>query len=419
MSSSRFGFALALLAALPAAAGPLTLRVQDAVGTPGGRVAFVLRTYQSKPIGQGQTCLQVATDIGSVQALDAINGATVFSTQNDAVSTLSDDLLNDPQLLTLDFSSASGSVNSADGPLAVVFATLDPALVPGTSYAVSLDLFNSFLVDGNGVPIQLGSRAGVLSVRASADPIRFGAAAEDVVPGNAARLSAVTFEPVPLSRGRVGFRYDPAVAAGPPVVTMDWRHGHATFTVDPSAPGLVVVDFQSTDRSLNSVPGDIVEIFLPTSPLIAAGTTSQISLDPATTFLVDAEGATVPLSLERGTLTFGSAAPGAVSDLRLAKASGGKLELSWGPDCGSGTGFAIYRGDLARGYASIGPEPGMCDVESFVATVPAGEGAADFFLVVPNVAGVEGSYGLDSRADARPPAGNACFPQTTTRPCEP
>ena len=410
---------LALVAAGPTVAGPLTLRVHDAVGTPGGPVAFVLRTYASKPIGQGQTCLQVLPDVGSVQALSGITGATVFSTQNDAVSNLSVDLLQNPQLLTLDFSSVTASVNAADGPLAVVFAALDPVLTPGTSYAVSLDLFNTFLVDASGAPLQVGSRTGILTVRAPSDPIEVAAAAERTVPGSVARLSAVTFEPIPLSGGRVAFKYDPAVAAGPPVVTMDGRHGNATFSVDASVPGRVVVDFQSADHTLNAVPGDIVEIALPTSTAVAPGTASRLSLEPALTFLVDASGATLALRLEPGTLAFASAAPGAVSNLRLAKAPGGQLALSWSPDCGSGTGFAVYRGDLTTGYASIAAEPGTCNVEDFGAAVPVGGGVADFFLVVPHLAGLEGSYGLDSQGDGRPPAAEACFPQTTARPCEP
>jgi hypothetical protein len=42
--------------------------------------------------------------------------------------------------------------------------------------------------------------------------------------------------------------------------------------------------------------------------------------------------------------------------------------------------------------------------------IPAGSGAAELFLVVPNVGGFEGSYGVGSAGRARPAAAGACFP---------
>ena len=78
----------ALVVGIPASgAGTLTLRVQDAIGEPGGLVAVVLRTYASRPIGQGQVCMETesAEPAQPSNAVAATEGALVFSTADDAV----------------------------------------------------------------------------------------------------------------------------------------------------------------------------------------------------------------------------------------------------------------------------------------------------------------------------------------------
>jgi hypothetical protein len=111
--------------------------------------------------------------------------------------------------------------------------------------------------------------------------------------------------------------------------------------------------------------------------------------------------------------------PGASDRLLIAKDTGGSLALSWQPDCGRGTSYGIYRGDLGSGYSSIAPEPGMCAVTGSTATVPAGTGSADFFLIVPNNGNAEGSYGVGSDGAARPVAAGSCRPQGVTHSCAP
>jgi len=112
--------------------------------------------------------------------------------------------------------------------------------------------------------------------------------------------------------------------------------------------------------------------------------------------------------------------PGAVGGLRVGRdGAAGTIELDWGGDCGTGTAYAVYRGDLAAGYASIAPEPGACDVGGHHATLPAGSGTADFFLVVPHAGGVEGSYGIDGQGTRRPPAAAPCYPPGAVDSCAP
>lgn len=116
---------------------------------------------------------------------------------------------------------------------------------------------------------------------------------------------------------------------------------------------------------------------------------------------------------------FGQGAPGVSDGLMLTRESSGELTLSWQADCGTGSAYGIYRGDLLAGYSSLAPEPGMCDVAATEATIPAGEGSADFFLVVPNDSGSEGGYGSDSASSRRTQATGACYPQDALDTCVP
>jgi len=114
---------------------------------------------------------------------------------------------------------------------------------------------------------------------------------------------------------------------------------------------------------------------------------------------------------------------GEAQGLRLAKPSDDELLLQWDTDCGGGGDYSVYRGSLATGYASLAPEPGQCDVSATSAVLPAGDDAADFFLVVPWVAAcagclcdpaeascrAQGSYGADSSGNPRPEPAAHCY----------
>jgi hypothetical protein len=110
--------------------------------------------------------------------------------------------------------------------------------------------------------------------------------------------------------------------------------------------------------------------------------------------------------------------PGAARGLRLSR-DGGSLQLDWAPDCGTGTAYAIYRGDLLAGYDSLVPEPGSCSVATDEASIPLGDGPADFFLVVPNDGSAEGSYGIDAQGERRPPSSAACYGESLIDSCAP
>jgi hypothetical protein len=266
------------LAPLPVIAEGLGLRVHDAVGPPGGRIGVVLRTYASKPIEQGEICFQARAMVpGQPAGLATYESATVFSVAGDVVLLATPRLFDDPQVLVMQFESVSATINSIDGPLAVMYFQLDESVQPGQVYELTVDLQNTFLVDENGIPIAISPRPGALEVRAPDGPIRFAAHAENVGVGGLARTSVTTFEPIRLSAGQAGFRYDPTIVDGPPTVIMDPRHGQAAFVADVSTPGLVLVSFTSPDGSLNEVPGDVIEIRLPISPSAPPGTTYPVT----------------------------------------------------------------------------------------------------------------------------------------------
>ena len=107
----------------------------------------------------------------------------------------------------------------------------------------------------------------------------------------------------------------------------------------------------------------------------------------------------------------GTPTPGTVGERSLMVGkSGADLVLTWDPDCGGGSTYSIYRGDLGGGYASAAPLPGGCMVGSTSATLPKGEGSY-FFLVAPSDAGVEGSLGTTSAGVARPQPATVCLPR--------
>lgn len=294
----------------------LKLRVNDAIGAPGGTVAVVLRTYAARPIRQGRISLRVRKRVGpaksglTVAALTepvrpvTLVGVTVYSQRRDAKSQSNLAGAPDSQAVQVDFSSASGTVNAADGPLAVFRFRLSRAVSPGQEYVLEVDPSVTSLVDGGGRPIAVEPINAVLTVRAPSAPFAVEAEGDEVEPGEAAELGFSTFEPFPVSGGRVTLRYDASVAGGRPTVAMDPRYGRSKFTVDTSRPGVLVVSFQSPDKTLNTVPGNIVAVTLPTRASAPIGMETPVSLDPAGTYLLSKKGRKLKLAMEDGTLGF-------------------------------------------------------------------------------------------------------------------
>jgi hypothetical protein len=298
----------------------LTLRVNDAIAKPGGVFAVVLRTYAPRPVRQGQVNVRVRkrpragrrtaataglTALGApAQPPVTLLSAVVYSTRGDSVSNAAVLGGGDTQTVRVQFQSPSGTVNAADGPLAVFKMRLADDVAPGDVFDLDVDFATSFLTDAAGRPVQLEPRAATLTVRAPNAPFQVEAEGDEVAPGETAELGFQTFEPFPVSGGQVALRYAPRVARGTPVVRIDPRYGKATFTVERPAPGLLIVRFQSPDRTLNQVPGTIISIDLPTAARVRPGVSTRLILDPNLTFLRSVRGRKLRLVMENGVLGF-------------------------------------------------------------------------------------------------------------------
>lgn len=298
----------------------LKLRVNDSIGKPGGIVAIVLRTYAARPIRQGQISVRVrggrpaavanALTGPTVEALTqplqplTFLGAVVYSTRSDSATQANPTAAAGSQAVDVQFSSPSATVNASDGPLAVLRFRLHPAVTPGQEYTIEVDPALTSLKDGGGQAIQIEPINAVLTVRAPSAPFAVESEGDEVEPGELAELGVQTFEPFRISSGKITLRYNPAIAAGLPVVRMDPRYGKANFTVTRPRRGVLVVNFQSPDKTLNNVPGTIVGVELPTRASAAIGTAWPVTLDPAGTWFKNPKGQKYKLKIENGSLVF-------------------------------------------------------------------------------------------------------------------
>lgn len=306
--------------ALAAAQDSLRLRVNDAITEPGGVVSLVVRTYAPRPISQGQICLVVREEtdgvapVGSASSsrgpvapqrpLEILLDAKTFSSDDDAISSADLTQSGADQIVMLQFSSASGTVNAVEGALAAITfrATGDLALLD--RFTVEIDPLQSWFIDAGGNPVTIEPRAGTMRIRHPDAPMRVEIEGDKLVAGELARIEMATFEPVAISSGQVAFRFNPLLATGPAVVDLDERHGLSVFMVDQSMPGLVLVKFRSADNSFGRVPGTVIMFDIPTNPTIPVGMTFEIGFDPAFTFFLDAGGATIPVDLKRDLVEF-------------------------------------------------------------------------------------------------------------------
>lgn len=309
--------ALTLLALVPepaSAAKTLTLRVNDARGGPGDLVAVVVRTYASRPIGQGQLCIGArkrpprGASTAFLETAAATDGpfvklerAEVFSARSDARFSVT----FDEQEATLKFNSPTGSINAADGPLAVLYFRLSNQVADRDVYEISVDVGESTLFDGSGQKIEIESKPGLLEIRDGGqgedEELEIEVSAGKVKAGKVAPVMISTGSPTALASGRIALRYDPKLVSGRPWVRIDPRHGKATVLVDTDTPGLVTIVFQSPDKSLNRVPGDLFEVRFPTSRQAPRGRTA-LTLDRSLTFARGSDGDLLDLQLTNGAL---------------------------------------------------------------------------------------------------------------------
>src|SRR5262245_60255059 len=122
----------------------------------------------------------------------------------------------------LSFSSPSGTINSVDGPIAVLYFRLASNTQPGQRFDLVLDPTRTNLVDGEGRPLAVDPRPGGWR-SAPGHALR---AASPERPGAAGRVALLVVEDERARgarRGRVDLPWDPPLVTGLPQVRMDPR----------------------------------------------------------------------------------------------------------------------------------------------------------------------------------------------------
>jgi hypothetical protein len=284
----------------PDAEEELTLRVNDAIVRPGGVAAAVFRTYKSRGVGSGQICVAVRRSLEAGGPTITYLGAEVFNPEDNAVVRL----IVEPDEAMIRFAAPLPTINSVDGPLAVLYYRVTGVL-PDQEFDVA-PMIDSFMIDANGDEIPLELRAGRLRIADRSDDFEISGAAEDTVPGEVALLSIQTAELRLLSSGTLALRFDPSIASGPPTVRVDSRHGSVIYDTEGSLPsdGLIIVNFTSPANDYNRVPGDIMEVMVPTRADIPIGTRSPVRPVASLTTVVDPQGRRLPLDFEAENLVF-------------------------------------------------------------------------------------------------------------------
>jgi hypothetical protein len=107
----------------------------------------------------------------------------------------------------------------------------------------------------------------------------------------------------------------------------------------------------------------------------------------------------------------GAAGSGVVAPetLEVSLTGGGDVALDWEPSCmASDADYAIYRGNLGDFTSHDDVTCTTGGLTSAVLGVAPGD---HYYLVVPHNGTTEGSYGVDSEGQPRPPAVEACMVQ--------
>ncbi|MFK8016787.1 MAG: hypothetical protein AB8G17_15245 [Gammaproteobacteria bacterium] len=291
-----------LLASMAAGADDheLLLRVQDAVGTPGGRAVIMLRTYSTRPVGDGTICVRFDSAQTHVSPLSALTSAVVFGQSDDVVQSYNVVEQDGAMVVDLKFSSASASVNRVDGPFAAFYFQVAEGAQIGQEMEVAIDPGVTWLRDEFGAPIPIELRSGELTIRAPSAPLEVSAEVHlpDIV-GQPVTLSLQTNEPFEIASGQIALRYSSRELTGEPVLRVDPRFGHVEVKLD-GIPGLALAKILDAGADFNNLPGNIISVDIAPNPAFTFSDdfVPSVSLDPALTHLFDREGNWIPIDIE-------------------------------------------------------------------------------------------------------------------------
>jgi hypothetical protein len=129
----------------------------------------------------------------------------------------------------------------------------------------------------------------------------------------------------------------------------------------------------------------------------------DLALSPAQMAEVFAAG------VAAGRVPDGDSVPGA--QLQIDKA-GADLSLTWSGSCvAADTDYAIYAGSVGNFSSHL---PVLCTTAGATSATLTPQPGNRFFVVVPTSSNREGSYGVDSAGQPRPPSSAACLVQYVT-----
>jgi hypothetical protein len=223
-------------------------------------------------------------------------GVEVLSGAGDAVANATFDPLTLRTEVT--FSSASGTVNSAFGPLVIVRYALDPALELDRRFILRVDPDALSLDAADGQPVAYFTEKGRLRVDDFDADVSLEAAADHAVPGAIAVIGAGTEILGEIASGTIEILFDPAFADGPATASIHPAYGTAVIdsVVEPS-PGVVRVTFHATGGDLNTLlPGPFLALSIPTRADVPVGSRYDVLLGAATAVL-DGNGQLVEVEM--------------------------------------------------------------------------------------------------------------------------
>lgn len=280
-------FAAAALMAVPAGAQPTPILVvvdsleADPAST---EVTLVVRTTVPEAVASGSFVLEaVEKGGGDALAFSSVVSATAFSTADDAVASA---ILDVPsQRIDVSFSSVSGTMNEAFGPLVALRLGLQGGHPEDTRFDIRVVPGFTTLTDPLAETLDVLADRGRLRLR-QPDPgaADIGPLGGEVAPGEVAVFGAATGAPFAIGSGTVEILFDPAITDGDPEFVVDPRYGSASIdSIDLSTPGRVLVSFTSPAEDLNSeIYGMVFAVALPTRADAAPGTVASLTLGPAT-----------------------------------------------------------------------------------------------------------------------------------------
>ncbi len=259
--------------------------------------SVVVRSTTARELAAGSFAIEMRDKDGLPGSpFTALLGVEVLSGAGDAVADATFDALTLRTEVT--FSSASGTANSALGPLVILRYALDPALQLDRRFILRLDSDAISLAGTDGQPVYYFTEKGRLRVDNFDADVSVEAAADHAVPGATAVIGAGTEILGAIASGTIEIFYQPGFADGPATASIHPAYGAAVIdsVVEP-APGVVQVTFHATAGDLNTLlPGPFLAVSIPTRADVPVGSRYEVILGAGTAVL-DGNGQLVEVEM--------------------------------------------------------------------------------------------------------------------------